>query len=584
METIETMQMDIGLLFVFAGLFGLAFKVARQPMIPAFVLAGVITGPLGLGWVTRVETTYDLSEIAVTIMLFVIGIEMDLSRLKKLGLVAVGGGLLQVLITAAVGFGLAKGLGMSYIASFYIGAAVSFSSTMLVVKVLGEKYDLNTLYGRISIGILVMQDVLAIFALSALTTADNFSFDELLSRGTAAAGLILLIVFVCGNWVFPRLFKCVARERETLFVVAMGLVFICAFYATRTKLTMGIGSFLAGLSMARLAYQHELIGDFKALKGFFTVLFFAALGLQLAPATEGASLASFGQVIYSHLTLIILMSIVVIVVKPILVMLIVSVFGYERSSAFNTGLALGQLSEFSLVLVAQGIAQKHLPANLLPPFIVVTVISMTISSYLLKYNLSTYQRVRSHLQWLDKLAFWRQAPLEQETPIECDIILAGVDRLGKSVERALRDRGDKYMTFDHNPDIYGDLVRDGVPCRFGDVCCEEVRDGIDLAKVKTVISTIPDVNDNAVLLNHLKKDNPEANYVAITSSNRTALSLYERGVHLVIVTHMLAAAALGCARGATVPDLSIEMLLKPGEELREKGREHRQRLIEDNKR
>ncbi|MFA6253682.1 MAG: cation:proton antiporter [Candidatus Paceibacterota bacterium] len=568
------MQQDIGILFVLAALFGLVFKIARQPMIPAYVLAGVVVGPLCLGWINQVESIGDMSGIAATIMLFVIGIEMDLSRLKKLGLVAIGGGCLQVIASFGLGFGLAKLLGMTSIAGAYIGFATSFSSTMLVVKVLGEKYDLNTLYGRISIGILVMQDVMAIFALSILTTANDFSVTELISTGTITAGLILLIVMVCGKFVFPRLFWCVARERETLFVVAMGVLFVCAFYAAKMKLSMGIGSFLAGLAMASLAYQHEIIGDFKALKSFFTVLFFAALGLQLAPTTSGASLGSFGLIIYNHLTLIVLMSVAVIVIKPLLVMIIVGLFGYERSSAFNSGLALGQLSEFSLVLVAQGVALKHLDPTILPPFIVVTVVSMTISSYLIKYNLDLYQKLRSQLWWLDKLTVWKQEPLAPDETMHPKIVLVGYDRLGKSIGLGLKGRETDYLVIDHDPDIFARLLKDRVPCRFGDACSEESRAGIDFSEVETMISTAPDIKDNGVLAAHLSRDNPTANFVAITSSNRTALALYERGVHFVLVTHMLAAETLGCYRGSDAQNVSLDVLLKPGEELRHRGKEH----------
>jgi Kef-type K+ transport system membrane component KefB len=282
---------EIGIVFVFAALLGFAAKLLRQPMIPAYVLAGLMVGPLVLGFVKHTAEVSELSEIAVVIMLFVIGIEMDISRLRKLGLIAIGGGFLQVAACFGLGFGAARLFGMSGIASSYLGFAAAFSSTMVTVKILGDKGDIDSLYGRISVGILIMQDILAIFALSLLTV-DTFSFSAIANTFTAAAGLILIVVLVCGKWVLPRLMQFVARDRETLFVVVMGILFIAGFYAKQQHLSLSIGSFLAGLAMARLAYQYEIIGDMKALKSFFTIMFFAALGLGLSP---NASAITAGQ-------------------------------------------------------------------------------------------------------------------------------------------------------------------------------------------------------------------------------------------------------------------------------------------------
>jgi len=362
---------EIGLIFIFSGILGIIFKRLKWPLIPAYVLAGVCLSPLFLGWIHEPESVAELAEVAIVLMLFIIGIEMDLTRLKEVGLVATLGGIIQIVITFGLGFMLAKIFGLSNVASSYFGCASAFSSTMLVVKILGEKNDINTLYGRIVIGILVMQDIGAIFALSILGTVDNFSSSILITTVTAASGLILIIVLVCGRYIFPKIFKYVAQEREVLFVVTMSILFIAGFFAENQKLSMGIGSFLAGLALARLSYRYEMIGDLKALKSFFTVMFFAALGLQLAPHAlfEGSHgsydrFLVFGQAVMDNLGIIITFSFLAIVIKPILIMIIVGVFGYKRSTIFDTGFTLGQLSEFGLFLVAQGIASKHLDPSL----------------------------------------------------------------------------------------------------------------------------------------------------------------------------------------------------------------------------
>ncbi|MFA5029220.1 MAG: cation:proton antiporter [Patescibacteria group bacterium] len=572
---------QIGAIFVLAGIAGLVFKALRQPMIPAYVLVGVVLGPLGINLINHPEAIAELSEVAIVVMLFIIGIEMDLERLKKVGAVAMLGGALQVATTLALGFGAGKLFGLSNVTAVYFGLISAFSSTMLVVKVLGEKYDLDSLYGKIVIGILVMQDVMAIFALSILTTINDFSPDILLSTLTLAAGLILIIVFVCGRFVFPKVFKYVAKEREVLFVVTMGILFITAFYAQHQKLSMGIGSFLAGLAIARLCYRYEIIGDLEALKSFFTVLFFASLGLQLAPESlftetvDQLKVLTFYSTLSQYWLLIVVFSVIAMVIKPIMTMVIVGLFGYRRSTSFSVGLAVGQLSEFSLILIAQGIALGHLSPSLLSPIIIITVVSIALSSYSMKYSQSLYRLLGDRLKWLDRLTSRKQ--LQDGTEIATrdgfEVVLVGHDRLGRILERALRKLGKKYVVIDHNPDVIAQLERDKVPCIFGDTSSHEVLALIDWSKIQTVFSSIPDMRDTELLLRHVKEQNPEVNFIGIVDSRKKAMELYEMGAHYVLVTYMLAASQLLCGQGEEGANLTI-LLEGTGGELRKKGVAH----------
>ncbi len=577
------MSHQIGTLFVIVGLMVLLFQYFKQPLIPAYVLAGLLASPLALNMVHDPKALTELSEMAVVVMLFVIGVEMDLGRLRALGPVAVGGGILQVASCFGIGFVTGKFFGQTSVASTYLGFAAAFSSTMVTVKILGDKQDLSTLYGRISVGILVMQDVLAIFALSILINLDKLSLKTITNTVTLAAGLILIVVLVLGQYVFPKLLSFAARDRDTLFAVTMLVLFGIGFFAEAQQLSLGIGSFLAGLAVSRLSYQYEIAGDLKALKAFFSILFFTTLGLGFSPQGSGVdgaySAATLMNTLGEYGWFIAAFALIAIVIKPLLVMLIVAMFGYDRSTAFSTALSLGQLSEFSLVLVSTGIASNHLPAAILPPIIVVTVVSMTAASYLMKYDLALYRFASPGLFWLRFLALKKQPLTDSEEPSKSyKILLVGRDRLGGIIEQSLRKMQAEYIVVDSNPDIIAVLRRENVPSVFGDINNHEVLAKLDFKKFTTVISSVPSVRDNELLLKFLEKNNPGANYIAIADSRRTARELYSIGVHFVIVPYMVAGEHLLGQR--TEESLSLNQLICGTPEIRERGKTHKDELGE----
>ncbi|MFA6553263.1 MAG: cation:proton antiporter [Patescibacteria group bacterium] len=578
------MTHEIGIIFALAAVICFIFKELKQPMIPAYVLIGVVAGPLVLGWIDHADVIRDISEIAIVVMLFIVGIEMDLSRLKKVGLVAILGGALQVGSTFAVGFFAGRMFGLTGMACAYLGFALAFSSTMLVVKVLGDKYEMNTIHGRVAIGILVMQDILAIFALAVLATFDNFSLGTLLTTSTVTAGLILIVVFVLGRYAFPFILDHLAREKETLFVVVVGIMFILGFYAEGQHLSFGIGTFLAGLSLSRAMYRYELIGEFKPLKSFFTVLFFTSLGLQLTPT--GAILPSDGiaqgllNTMSANLWLIIVFTVLAVILKPIIVMAIVGLFGYKRSAIFNSGMTMGQLSEFSLVLIAQGVLVGLVPGDLLAPLIVVAIISMTISSYMMTYSVGLYRRIGSWFLWTERISFFKQDILSDEpkTIDGYDVAVIGCSRLGRMIQKALAKMDIHYVVVDSDPDIITQLRSENVPCIYGDVNNPEVMAQLNFGKIQTVFSSIPDNRDNILLLSHLRQY-PAVNFYGIVDSRGQAAELYKLGAHYVIIPYQVAALHLFLNHGANEANLST--LLQDMANARVLGQTHRSHLFED---
>jgi len=584
------MTHEIALIFVMAGFLGAIFKFLKQPMIPALVLAGIVLGPLMFNWIGHPEQINELSEFAVVVMLFVIGAEMDITRLKKLGAVAILGGTIQATIILALGFGLGKLVGLNNITATYLGIAASFSSTMVVVKILGEKYQLNSLYGKIVVGTLIIQDVLAIFALSIMATIDDFSPQKLVTTIFVASGFILLVVLVGSKWIYPRLFGFAAKERETLFQVAMALVFGVALLAHQQHLSLSVGAFLVGLGISNMAYHHEIIGDMKAMKTFFTILLFTSLGLQLAPNTGEIAGSENGfsalmTVMSESVWMIVGFTILGIVIKPLIIMAIVACFGYKKATSFKTGLSLGQFSEFSLVLIAQGIIYGHLEHTILPPIIMVTVLTMTVSSYTIKWNDGIFKHFERWFGWLEKLAVIKQDEFKTEydgsKKSNYEIVLFGCGSgLGMIIEASMREAQLNYVAVDNDPEVIRRLHNDG--CQryiFGNATSHEVWEELDLSKVHTVITVIDDHRDVEFIINHVKHANPETNIVTIIDELDEAVALYDKGAHLVVAPHMITAQhllssnpELGCTLSEILQDCHL---------VRERGQAHRASLIEE---
>ncbi|TAK96528.1 hypothetical protein EPO05_01550 [Patescibacteria group bacterium] len=566
---------EIGVVFVAAALMGLLFYRFKQPLIPAFVLAGVLVGPLVLNWVHNAKTISELAEVSVAMLLFLIGTEMDLSRLKEQGLIVILGGTLQVAVTFAVGFGVAILFGFSSVAACYLGFVLAFSSTMLVVKILGDRGKLSTVFGRITVGILVIQDIYAIFALSLLGMAGKVSLNSVLVTLTATAGTILIIVLLAGRLGFPRLLRFVSLEKELLILTILGSIFVGGFYAESVQLSLGIGAFLVGLALSNLIYTNEIVGDLKPLKAFFTPLFFASLGLMIAPETASPG-PDLLILLSKNIGLIVVFSVLALVVKPLSIMGLVGMFGYTRNDSFGTGVSLGQLSEFGLILVAHGIAVKHLEAELLPVMVIVVVGSMAASSYVIKYSSGLFYHLKGLWGWTERLSLVKKGENGVSTQVEKfspEFVLVGCDRLGGGIEAALRESGFSYAVFDSDPAIFEKLVAKGVRCYFGDVENEEVLESVGWKNVKAVFSSAPGHHINEVLAAFLHRVAPETNLVPIVRRESLVKILYDKGAHLVLHVDALAAFGLMNESGP----VTLANILNNPEKIRELGKELREK-------
>ena len=541
---------DIGMVIIVATVFAFIAKTLKQPLIPAYVLAGIIIGPV-LGLITNTEVITTLSEIGIAFLLFIVGLEMNLRKLKDVGLVSSVGGLVQMLSIFTFTFILAVFLGFVYQEAIYLGLIIAFSSTMVVVKLLSDKRALDTLHGRIIIGFLLMQDILAILVLSILNTMDNFTFIFLVL--SLVKGVVVFLVAIgASRYIFPALFEFAAKSQELLFISAVSISFLFSIiFANIGKIiifligllgvslsadmveylspgfSIAIGAFVAGITLANLPYNIEIIGKVKSLRDFFAVIFFVSLGMELF-------LGSFMALLKPLLIFLVL----IIFLKPLITMFLCSFFGYKKRTAFSASISLAQISEFSLIIVAQGLLLGHLSQEIFSLTVILAVITIVLTSYFIKYEDRVYFKLAGVLEIFDKLT-GAYGHLEYLPRKKHEVILCGYNRIGYSIVNTLKKLKKKLLVVDFNPEVIGELIKDKVPCIYGDVGDSEILERINLKGAEMVISTVPIKRDNLLLIKKTKEQNKKAMIFVTSTQIKNALDLYDAGADYVILPHFL---------------------------------------------
>lgn len=556
--------LEIGLIIILATIGGYMARIFKQPLAPAYMLAGIFLGPV-FGLITNSDLILKLSEIGIAFLLFIVGLELEFKRLKDIGIIASIGGTIQIAVLFIFGFAIAIAFGYTKLTAVYLGLVIAFSSTMIVVKLLSDKKQLDTLHGRIILGLLLMQDIAAILALSILTTSNGWSLIASVLSLVKGALIVVLAIF-CSKFVFPTVFKFAARSQELLLLVALSVCFLFSLLFQLVGFSIIIGSFIAGVALANLPYNFEIIGRVKSLRDFFATLFFTALGLQLY-------LGGIKSLVYPLLVF----SVFVILVKPLVTMIIVAVFGYTKKTTFMTSLSLAQISEFSLIIVAQGLALGHISQNMFTLTTILAIVTMTLTAYFLKFDDWIYKKLS---RFLDLFNFMDATHLEYiPKEMRYDIVLCGCDRIGTSILRSMIDTKKSILVVDFNPDLIRRLIKSKIPCIYGDIGDAEILDRLSLKNAKLVVSTVTKFEDNVMLLRKAKRENEFITVFVTADKIHDALELYNKGADYVILPHFLGGEHVSHLLAKSIGDLKKVSLQKFThiEELkarRELGHEH----------
>ena len=549
--------LQIGAITIIAALAAFVLRLIKQPQILAYVVVGILITPV-FQLVTDPTIIESMSVIGIAFLLFIVGMEMELKKLRNVALVSSLGGAIQILITGVLGYLIAIFLGYLSLEAAYIGLMLAFSSTMVVMKLLSDKRELNTLHGRIVVGILLMQDIVAIIAISLMTSANGFSA-ALVGIALLKFLIIIAVAYLCAKLIFPSFFRFAARNQELLLITSLAVCFIFSLLADKIGVvllyifqnplwtlnlsteiiasispgfSLAIGAFIAGVALGNLQYSTEIIGKITSLRDFFSLLFFVSLGMALSP-----------EVIVKMWLPFTVLLLAVIFLKPFIIMFICSLFKYTKKPSFLTALSLAQVGEFSLILVAQGLILGHISQELFSLAVLITLISITLTSYLIKYDHWLFKVMEKPLKLFD--VFTTEGLEYLPTEVKPRIILCGHNRIGYSILKSLRKSKKKILVVDYNPEIINKMVKEGYHCIYGNVTDNEIIEKMNLEGISILVSTVPEVSENLLLIRKVREVNKRAKIFVAANEIDEALRLYNNGADYVILPHFLGGEHVG---------------------------------------
>jgi Kef-type K+ transport system membrane component KefB len=531
---------DIGLAIVAATVLAYVARFARQPLLLAYIGAGLLIGPVGLGYVSDPASIQSLAELGLAFLLFIVGLEIDVRKLLASGRVATIATAVQTAGSALLGWGTARLLGYEGLSALYLGIAVAFSSTMIVVKLLSDRSELDTLAGRLTLAILLVQDVLAVVVLAIQPSLGGgaeggpvLQASLSVAKGVALVGGALL----AGRFVLPVVLRSVAKSPEILLVSAVSWCFLVCWAAMETGFSSAMGALVAGVSLSTLPYSIDVVAKIRSLRDFFVTLFFVSLGMLLPVPTPG--------LVFSALAL----SAVVIASRFLTIPPVMRLLGHDNRSGLLSAIHLSQISEFALVILLIGVSDRfrHIPSEIVSLGVMILVLTATGSTYLVQ---GSHTLVRRFVRLAGATPF--EDPMSgtarREEHAEVPIVLVGCFRVASSLVHGLLDAGRTFRVIDFNPRTHRELLDLGVPCVYGDISHLDTLEHAGVARASILISSVPDDflrgTSNRKLLDSLRGLNPSATIVVTAESAAQALELYAAGADYVLVPRLLAARRL----------------------------------------
>lgn len=524
--------MDISSIALLIGAAAILATIAsqlKQPLLIGYLLAGILLALLG--YLHNLEFLEVSSQIGVTLLLFLVGMEMNISELPSLGRVAIITGLGQIFFTSLGGFMLATLLGFSMLPSIYIAVALTFSSTIIMMKLLSEKNDLGSLYGRIAIGFLLVQDLVAMLILMFLSgiETNSMTFVTLIYLVVKAV-LLLFIVLIASKYIFPRVIsKLSSSNGELLFIVsiAWALAF-SVFVSDVLGFTLEIGGFLAGLALSTLPEHLQIASRTRPLRDFFLTIFFLFLGTKLV-------VGGLGSVVVPALAL----SVFILVGNPLIMLTIMGFMRYRKRTSFFAGLTVAQISEFSLILMSMGLALGHVGNQEVALVVIVGVVTMTMSTYMIMAAERLYVLLEPYLSVFERKKI-KEIRLGKKAEFKDHVVLVGGDRTGREIIPLLKKANIPFVVVDFNPRVFNKLYAQELPAVFGDISDPDILDEINLESARIIVSTVPSLGDNLTLLEDMRRLGAKAASIFISHDAQKAVSFYNRGASMVIVPEMVA--------------------------------------------
>jgi Kef-type K+ transport system membrane component KefB/Trk K+ transport system NAD-binding subunit len=519
---------EIAQILGLAALLGAFGQKLRQPLIIMFLAAGILAGPSGFGIIQSYEEIELLSHIGIAILLFIVGLKLDLNLVRTTGLVALATGLGQIFFTSVAGFGIARTFGFDLISSAYIAVALTFSSTIIIVKLLSDKKEVDSLHGQIAIGFLIVQDIAAIAALVALTTFDLQSAEEgsllIASLFIAVKGIGFLgVIGLLMRYVLPNLLNRLAYSQEMLILFAVTWAVFLGAFGELLGFSKEVGAFLAGISLASSEYRDSIGSRLTSLRDFLLLFFFIYLGARLDWASVGV-----------HLHASLWFSLFVLVGNPIIVLIIMGFMGYRCRTGFMAGLTVAQISEFSLIVAALGMSLGHISKETMGLITLVGVVTIFFSTYLILYSHNLYRLLAKPLKIFERKKTYREDASKIDRDfLSVDVILVGLGNYGGGLAQQLLSRKKNIVGVDFDPAVLEKWRSRNIFVVYGDMEDPDILEQLPLNKAQWVVSTVRTRDLNLAFLKELHVKGYRGK-IAFTAINEEEAKYYEKaGAHVV---------------------------------------------------
>jgi Kef-type K+ transport system membrane component KefB len=520
---------EFALLLLVSAAAGALAMVLRQPMLIAYIVVGIVAGPAVLGLVKAHDQINLLAQVGVAVLLFVVGLKLDLRHIRHIGPVALATGLGQLGFTIAFGFILTMLLGWNAIEALYVAVALTFSSTIIIIKLLSDKHEIDSLHGQIAVGFLIVQDlavVLAMMTMSAFGQTADAAALEIIGSIALRAATAAVLLYVLMRFVLPRLVDIIARSQELLLIFAIAWGTSLAALGEFAGFSQEAGAFLAGFSLASTAYRDAISARLTGIRDFLLLFFFIDLGSKLDLSGLGSALGPA-----------MVLSLFVLIGNPLIVMAIMGWMGYRKRTGFLAGLTVAQISEFSIIFIAMGIGLGHISGDTLSLTTLVGLITIALSTYMILYSHRLYSLVSPWLGIFERRTPYRESDPEQQThmPETLDVIVFGLGRYGCRLALGLQQAGLNVLGVDFDPDTVRTMSAQGlITARYGDGSDPDFLSQLPLCSTAWIVSTFPDIASNLKLLQEMQNRDCNAEIAFVVRSESDILTLKQAGAPTVL--------------------------------------------------
>lgn len=522
----ENIFSGLALIIVIGALVAFIMRVIGQPLMIGHIITGILVGPALFRIADDPESLRIFADIGIALLLFIIGLGMNPRVVKEVGRASSVTAVVEIALISFAGWMAAVALGLPKREAVFLGIGLAINSTIVALKLLSDKKEQGRLYGKLTIGTSLVEDIFVAIALLFIAASQN---GQLLSLVPFAKLVFLGALIGAGMYIFstkilPKIQRLLASDQELLFLFAIAWGLGSGALLARIGFSLEVGAFAAGVFLASFPYAQEIASRLRPLRDFFVIVFFIALG-------AGVSFANFSSMFWMILAGLV----IVLLLKPLIVMSTLGFLGYTKRVSFKTATMLTHVSEFSVIFVILGERQGLISQSAVTILTFVAIISIAVSTYIVTYNDKVYDYFEKYLGLFER----RKTRTETIPEAHHELVLFGYQRGGHEFVNLFKKLKKRYVVIDYDPEVVDTMDHRKINYLYGDATDEELLDEAGVQHAKLIVSTIPDFDINAFLLKYMAAKNPKAVVILHADDPFEAAKLYEGGASYVILPHYL---------------------------------------------